>query len=171
MTSHTSNSAQKLIIQFHIMAFSIGIGALGLAFGTELFLGVIPCELCIYQRIPYIIIAICGVVGFFSRSYNIKHLCIAITALAFLSGSSLAFYHMGIERQWWSSTELCGEKLVDVSKTESLIQALSKRQNPGCSDVNVSFLGLSMVTYNLFFSLPLTVIVAWFWRKVGVEKK
>ena len=144
------NTAQRLNLLPHIIALSIGAGGLGIALGTEIFLGLVPCELCIYQRIPFLIVAVCGAIGFLSTSFNIKHICIAITALAFLAGSVIAFYHVGAERQWWSSTELCGGKLVHVTETDSLIQALSTRQKPACSNIYWSFLGLSMATYNLF---------------------
>src|SRR5712675_367207 len=64
--------------------------------------GLQPCELCLYQRWPYY-----GVVGVtlaaaIAGNRPLTIAVMAASALAFLTGTGLAFYHVGVEQHWFA---------------------------------------------------------------------
>ena len=66
------------------------------AFVIEHALGHEPCNLCLYQRVPYFISIILILNILFIKKYiRYSFLLIAITSLI---GSGVAFYHFGIEQ-------------------------------------------------------------------------
>ena len=77
------------------------------AYAIEFVLGHEPCNLCIYQRIPYIvsIVLILNILFFDKFTKN----SLIILSIVSLLGSFLAFYHNGVEQHWWNAATGCGD--------------------------------------------------------------
>jgi len=81
-----------------------------------------------------------------------------ILSLVFIGSAALAFYHFGIEQDFFSESLAC--TVGDLSKTlskEELLQQL-EQNSIGCKDVSFRMLGLSLAAINTIFSLVLSVI-------------
>ena len=140
-----------LIIIFAIISLAI-ISALIIQY----WLGVEPCQLCFYQRIPYFLAIPLIVKNFFFKKY--EKITLLILTLIFVSSTALAFYHFGIEQGFFSESLACTAP--DLSKTLSKEQLLEqlKQNNISCKDVSFRILGLSLAAINTIFSLVLSVI-------------
>ena len=84
----------------------ISFAALSAALISQFFFGLYPCELCIYQRIPYAVVVLLAIFGYaaakmMSPKFGIFN--IALCGIAFLINSGIAFYHVGVEQHWWVS--------------------------------------------------------------------
>ena len=131
----------------------ISLGALANAYVAQYVYGFEPCRLCLYQRVPYAVTALLAIIAFFLASGGGRVAMAALCAGAYLAGAGIAFYHVGVEQHWWLS-ECTGALARDLSIEEMKAQLMSKPQKP-CDDVEWTFLGLSMATYNAVFSLAL----------------
>jgi len=131
----------------------ISLGALANAYVAQYVYGFEPCRLCLYQRVPYAVTALLAIIAFFLASGGGRVAMAALCAGAYLAGAGIAFYHVGVEQHWWLS-ECTGALSRDLSIEEMKAQLMSKPQKP-CDDVEWTFLGLSMATYNAAFSLAL----------------
>ena len=122
----------------------------------EYWLGLEPCKLCLYQRIPYFLAILLIIKIFFFKRY--EKITLLILALLFISSAALAFYHFGIEQGFFNESLACTAP--DLSKTLSKEQLLEqiKQNNIGCKDVSFKILGLSLAAINTIFSLILSVI-------------
>ena len=122
----------------------------------QYWLGHEPCELCFYERIPYFLsILLLIKILLFKKNEKITLL---ILSLVFVSSSTLAFYHFGIEQGFFNESLACttGDLSKILSKEELLEQL--KQQNISCKDVSFKILGLSLAAINTIFSLVLSVI-------------
>ena len=117
--------------------------ALGTAYTAQLGFGYEPCVLCLYQRVPYAIIAALGV---------------------------LALYHVGVEQTWWTSAAPCGASGSAVSNTEDFLAALQKKPEKSCGDIDWTLFGISMATYNAVISALLAVLSFLAWRQLTKPK-
>ena len=92
------------------------------AFFIEFVLGHQPCNLCLMQRIPYILSIILISLNFFSKK-NEKFIIILLT-LVFSFSLIISFYHFGIERGFFEESSVCGLKNTSdiISKEEILKQ-------------------------------------------------
>jgi len=126
------------------------------AFIIEHILNHKPCNLCLYQRIPYIIsIFFILLIFIFKKKNNIFLFLLFIT---FLISSILAFYHFGIEQGFFNESVLCeNTKISDSLNKEEILKQL-KEINISCKDVTFRVFGLSLATINTFFSIVLSVI-------------
>ena len=116
--------------------------ALGTVYIAQYGFGYEPCVLCLYQRVPYAVIAALGLLA---------------AGLVFLAGAGIAFYHVGVEQTWWASVASCGAHGVPLTSTADLFQALQKKAEKSCGDIDWTLFGISMATYNVVVSLILAV--------------
>lgn len=128
----------------------IGAGALATAYTSEYAFGLEPCRLCLYQRIPYALMIALGlavVVG--PRAF--RGVLLAAAALTFAAGAAIAAYHVGVEQHWWASA-VCGGEIGTVTSPEQLLQGLQQAPEKPCDEVDWTFLGFSMASWNAVFS-------------------
>ena len=128
--------------------------ALGTAYAAELVFQLKPCDLCVYQRIPYIIVGALGVATYLFNNNRFIMLAIGTAGMVLLAGSGLAMYHVGVEQHWWISAASCGTGQLNQVLTMSEFQALLQ-QKPviACDGIAWSLFGVSMASYNAAISL------------------
>ena len=129
------------------------IGALLVAYYAEIIQHLEPCILCIYQRIPFALAIIFGFTGIF-RPTLLKW-TLLFAGIAFLVGSGIAVYHVGVEQHWWESS--CTGELVSKISTTSFLQELQKKPVKSCDELEWALFGVSMASYNGFYSLALSI--------------
>ena len=127
------------------------------AFFIEFVLGHQPCNLCLMQRIPYILSIILISLNFFSKK-NEKFIIILLT-LVFSFSLIISFYHFGIERGFFEESSVCGLKNTsDIISKEEILKQLQVK-NISCKDVTFKIFGFSLTTFNMFISLFLLIIL------------
>ena len=148
MVENSKNLLIKLI-------FLISVIALVSAFFIEYVLGHQPCNLCILERIPYLLAIIIILLNFKFSHY--EKFFILFLSIIFLAGAIISLYHLGIEQGFVQESQVCDLKSGSnlLSKEEILKQLQEK--NVSCKDVTFKIFGLSLTSYNILVSLLITV--------------
>ncbi|MEP4378773.1 MAG: disulfide bond formation protein B [Alphaproteobacteria bacterium] len=158
------------------LTLAASVAMLGGAWAFQIFGGLQPCALCIYQRWPYwIVIGFAGLAVLAGRRLGPGALAVfaAISGLIFLAGAGVAGFHVGVEQHWWEGLSTCGSGGLDdpnmsIAELKAKILATPLVR---CDDVAWSLFGISMAGYNLIISVILAVASAWaaqgFWRKTA----
>lgn len=141
--------------RFFLFIAVISFTALAIAFASEAFFGLEPCRLCIYQRWPFAVGIVLGVMGVFAP---LKRVIAGILALNFLTNSGVAFYHTGVEQRWWqSAVDGCSITFFDPTQGQSILENIMSTPMASCEDIpwQDPVIGLSMANYNVAFCLGL----------------
>ena len=143
---------KKLLIK---IIFLVSILALASAFFIEYILGHQPCNLCIFERIPYLLAIIIILLNF--KFNQFEKFFILLLVIVFLFGAILSLYHLGIERGFIQESLVCDLKSGSnlLSKEEILKQLQEK--NVSCKDVTFKIFGLSLTSYNILISLLFSI--------------
>ena len=121
------------------------------AFFIEYVLGHQPCNLCLIERIPYIL-SIMIIIAIFLTKKNQKFL-VMLLILTFIFSFAISFYHYGIEQGFFKESTVCGVKNLTESITkEDLLKQLSEK-TISCRDVTFRIFGLSLTSINIVISL------------------
>ena len=142
--------------QNRIAALAIAIASfviVGSAIASEIFGGLAPCVLCVYQRIPYAITIGLGLVGFFKPQFFVPAMILA--ALTFQVGGGIGIYHVGVEQAWWTGTEACVGAQNNSASIDELRAQIMATPVIRCNDIQWSLFGISMAGYNVLVSLVL----------------
>jgi disulfide bond formation protein DsbB len=147
------------------------IAVLGTALLSQFVGGLLPCELCLYERWPYYAILVVMVLAMLNRATKIIRLALTLAALIFLGSSALAAYHVGVEQHWIEGPTACTGDL-PASSPEALLRALEGRQPVQCDVVQWSFHGISLAGLNLAVSLALAAFSLWAvtWRRADARR-
>jgi disulfide bond formation protein DsbB len=152
--------------KFLTLTFLISLFALISAYFIEYILGHQPCNLCLIERIPYMIALILIIIN-----YNFNHLekyLILLLVVVFLAGTTISLYHLGIEQGFITESLVCDVKNSSkILSKEKILQQLQQKI-VSCKDVTFKIFGLSLTTFNIIISLLLTVVFAKIY--LGYEK-
>lgn len=133
--------------------------ALAFAFYSQVGLGLVPCHLCIFQRVTMAALGLVFVLAaLFSRPGRLGAVFAALIALAGLATIATAGRHVWIQMQPEGSISACGADLAFMLDLFPLTEVILKvfRAGGECAKVDWSFLGLSMPTWVLILALVLT---------------
>ena len=139
---------------YALIPFALAAGALGVALISQYGFGKHPCDLCILQRIPYLVVMVAAVALLVVAKS--RTMCLAlwgVVIVAFLATCGIGAYHAMVELGWIAGPDSCSAQ---SGATDSL--AAMKAQIMGaalvsCNNVSVSFLGISMAAWNALYAL------------------
>ena len=135
--------------------FLISFIALISAYFIEYILGHQPCNLCVYERIPYFLAILIVLINY---KYNkLEKYLILSLAIIFLIATILSIYHLGIEQGFIQESLLCDlEKGANILDKDEILKQLQQK-SISCKDVTFKIFGLSLTNYNIIISLLLTI--------------
>ena len=137
------------------LIFIISVIALASAFFIEYILGHQPCNLCILERIPYLLAIIIITLNY--KFIHIEKHLILLLILIFLASTILSLYHLSIEQGLIEESLVCDLKNgSNLLSKEDILKQLQEK-NVNCKDVTFKILGLSLTTYNILISLLITI--------------
>jgi len=125
------------------------------AFFIEYVLGHQPCNLCILERIPYVIAIVIILLNYKFSQFEKIYLVLLI--IVFLTATILSVYHFGIEQGFIEESLVCELKNGStVTSKEEILKQLQE-QKVSCKDVTFKIFGLSLTTYNIVISILITI--------------
>ena len=129
--------------------------ALMSAFFIEYVLGHQPCNLCILERIPYVIAIVIILLNY--KFSQFEKLFLVLLIIVFLTATILSVYHFGIEQGFIEESLVCDLKNSSgVTSKEEILKQLQE-QKVSCKDVTFKIFGLSLTTYNIVISILITI--------------
>ena len=150
------------------LIFLISLISIIFAYFIEYILGHQPCNLCILERIPYIVSMILIIFTFLFK--NNEKFFLLLLILVFTFSSLISLYHLGIEQDFFQESSICGVKNIDepISK-EELLKQLGER-TISCRDVTFKIFGLSLTSINIVISLLFIIILLKIFNKYEKNK-
>ena len=138
-----------------ILCFSIF--AIFFAYFVQYILGHQPCNLCLIERIPYILTIIIIICSLVIKSY--EKIYLALLSFIFISSTLISFYHLGIEQGFIKESLVCDlGSQNSILTAENILKELEKK-TISCENVTFKILGFSLATINTIISLILSVIL------------
>jgi disulfide bond formation protein DsbB len=116
--------------------------------------GLVPCEMCIWQRWPHY-----AAIGLAALAFALRRReLIWLAALAILVSGGIGNFHAGVEYKWWEGLTQCsalpgggsGDILADVMKAPII----------RCDEAQWRLFGISLAGYNAIFSIGGALLVA-----------
>ena len=143
-----AENSKNLLIKF---IFLISFIALASAFFIEYKLGHQPCNLCILERIPYLLAIILILLNY--KFNHLEKYFLILLIIVFFIATILSLYHLGIEQGFIEESLVCDLKNgSNLLSKEDILRQLQEK-NVSCKDVTFKILGLSLTSYNIIISI------------------
>ena len=137
-----------------ILLFSIF--ALSAAYYIEYILGHQPCNLCLIERIPYVVSIVIILIFIFVQKF--EGFFLIILSITFMIASIISFYHFGIEQGFIKESLVCDLDSNNTDLTKEALLNQLQEVTVSCKDATFKILGLSLATINIFTSLIIATI-------------
>lgn len=144
------------------LIFLAAAATLAGAWGFELIGNVVPCPLCLLERLPYygaVALAAFGFMAGRAHRNGIATIVLALMLAGFLWNAGLGAYHSGAEWKWWPGPDTCAGGGFETNAAR-LLATLDQVITPRCDEASLRIFGLSLAGYNVLISLALTGIAA-----------
>jgi disulfide bond formation protein DsbB len=84
------------------LTFAAAFAALGFAYFAQYVLLLAPCELCLWERWPYRIVALLAIASSMSQPRTTRWI-LGLAGLVMLANVGISGLHVGVEWNWWNS--------------------------------------------------------------------
>ncbi len=122
--------------------------------------GWLPCELCLYQRYPYVAALVLGALALALWDGAAARAAAGLAGLGFAVGAGVAVLHTGVEFGWWTGPTACSGGVDTGGTTEELLARLRDAPLVRCDARQSFFLGLSFTNWNFLASSGLALAFA-----------
>ena len=144
------------------VAFTISLVTISGAYILEFLYNFPPCELCIYQRIPYFFILFICIISFFMEYKNIHFYSIFFL---FFTSFLISSFHSLVERGIVEYSSACTSSVENFESIEDLRMHLDSVPITKCDEILFSVMGFSLANINTIISLSLVLFNIYFvWR-------
>jgi disulfide bond formation protein DsbB len=141
-------------------------GTLVLVLISQYGFGLPPCEMCHWQRWPYIAAIFFGLGAMLMPRWRVPLL--ALAALSFLMTGGIGVFHAGVEWKWWQGLTSCGTSST-ATTLEDLRAQLMIAPVVRCDEAAIRVLGLSMAGWNALWAAALTIFAILAARRAAQE--
>jgi disulfide bond formation protein DsbB len=142
------------------ISFVLGLATIAGAWGSQLFGGLVPCELCLEQRLPYYwglpLLALLLIL-WHRLPRAVWYVGIVLVLLTLVWSTYLAGYHAGVEYGFWPGPTACTGTGVDVSFSD-LTNINAARVVP-CDKIQFSLFGVTLAGANTLISAAIVVML------------
>ena len=147
------NLKKKIFFQ---ITFLISLFALIFAYFVEYILGHQPCNLCLIERIPYIVALVIIIINL--KFNHLEKYLILLLVFVFLASTLISLYHLGIEQGLITESLVCDLKNSSKILTKEEILQQLQQKIVSCKDVTFKVFGYSLTTLNTIISLLITTV-------------
>jgi disulfide bond formation protein DsbB len=138
-----------------LIVLVLSVAVVGAALASQYWGGLRPCELCLYEREPYYIVAILSLIAAGFGRRGTSRATLALAALIFVASAVLAFYHVGVEQHWFAGPTTCTGAGLKIGTVAEMRQQLLATPPVRCDEIQWSLAGVSLAGWNLLASLLL----------------
>lgn len=145
-----------------LAVLAVAVATIAGAWFIQLVLGVLPCKLCLEQRIPYYVGIPAAALAFWQASLRPHGLIttglLVATGAVFAVGALMGLYHAGIEWGFWPGPTDCTGPLSTAPSMNDFIKQLETTKVVRCDEVAMRIFGLSLAAWNMIVAAALSII-------------
>ena len=136
-----------------LIALGLPLALLGGALGSQYLGGLVPCEMCYWQRWPHAAAIGLAALAFTAPAASQRSRTLTLlAALAIAISGSIGVYHAGVELGIFKGLTTC-MSLASGASTAELLNSIMNAPLVRCDQVQFAFLGISMAGWNAILSL------------------
>jgi disulfide bond formation protein DsbB len=135
------------------IALLLPAGLMAGALGSQFFGGLIPCEMCHWQRWPHYTAIALALLAFVLPGAGLKRVLVALAALAILTSGAIGVFHAGVEYHWWQGITACSSNITGSGgSADDMLARIMKAPIIRCDAAQWRLFGISLAGYNAIFS-------------------
>lgn len=137
----------------NLLALLLPAALLAGAWGFQLIGGLVPCEMCHWQRWPHYAALAPAALAFATRG-STRVALVALAALLIAASGVIGVMHLGVEQHWWRGFTACTAPTALTGATAAeRLDALLRQPLVRCDAPQWALFGVSLAAFNAVLSL------------------
>ena len=142
------------------LALVVPAALLAGAYGSQIWGGLFPCEMCWWQRYAHFAALVSALLAYALRGFPDRgRSFVWLAALAILVSGGIGFYHAGVEMKVFPGFTNCTSNA--HGSAEEMFRQIMDAPVIRCDDVQWSLLGISMAGWNFLVSTLSALLILW----------
>ncbi|MCW3846595.1 disulfide bond formation protein B [Sphingomonas sp. LB-2] len=147
------------LTQARWLALLVPLALMGGALGSQFIGGLIPCEMCHWQRWPHYAAIGIAALAFVVPDRRLTTALVAVAALLIATSGAIGVFHAGVEYHWWPGITPCTATLKPGESGLDIIDRIQHGPMIRCDLPQWSLFGISLAGFNAIISLGSAVAI------------
>ncbi|HEX5453443.1 MAG TPA: disulfide bond formation protein B [Stellaceae bacterium] len=143
---------------FSGFVLAVSGGILGAALLSQYWGGLVPCELCLVERWPWVAAIAISLLALFVAGRPALPWVALTLSLVFAAGAALGAYHVGVEQHWLAGPAACTASPTGAMTLEQMKAQIMGTAPVMCDKVQWAPGGISLAGWNLIASLIMAIL-------------
>jgi disulfide bond formation protein DsbB len=158
---------EAILSRTRLVAILLPVALLGGAIGSQYLGGLVPCEMCMWQRWPHL-----GAIGAALAAIALRGnppmsaTFTMLAALAILTSGLIGGFHAGVEYGWWEGFTTCSSQM-KPGDGASMLDMIMQAKLVRCDVAPWDLFGISLAGFNAIFSIGGALLIFALIRKWG----
>ncbi|HET8612513.1 MAG TPA: disulfide bond formation protein B, partial [Sphingomonas sp.] len=122
--------------------------------------GLVPCEMCMWQRWPHLAAICLAFIAILLALGGGPRAARAFVALAVIVSGAIGVFHAGVEYHWWRGPAACTAPAFSGSAQDVLAQVMAAPVIR-CDAPQWTLFGVSLAGFNAIFSIGFGILILW----------
>lgn len=143
------------------LALLVPLALLAGAWGSQLIGGLVPCEMCHWQRWPHYAAVPVAALAFLVQGRLSRILLVLLAAALIAASGVIGVLHAGVEYHWWQGFTPCTAAIDTSGSIEDMLKRIQDTPFVRCDAPQWTLFGISLAGFNAILSLGSALVIAW----------
>ena len=136
------------------------------AWGSQLIGGLVPCEMCHWQRWPHYAAVAVAALAYVVPGRSSRVTAVAVAAILIAISGAIGVFHAGVEYHWWHGITACSTSAAGEGvSTDEMLRRILAAPVVRCDAAQWTLFGISLAGYNAILSLGGAAVIGWLLRR------
>lgn len=142
------------------LALIVPLALLGGALGSQYLGGLVPCEMCHWQRWPHYAAVPVAALAFVVQGRLSRKLLVLLAAALIAVSGVIGVLHAGVEYHWWDGFTPCTAAIDTSGGFEAMLKRINETPFVRCDAPQWTLFGISLAGFNAIISLGSALVIA-----------
>ena len=139
------------------IALILPAALVGGAWIGQLGFGLVPCEMCHWQRWPHYAAIVLALLAFWVPGRVNRRALVVLAGIAIAISGLIGIYHAGVEYHWWEGHTACTGSF--GGSTADVLAQIMNAPVVRCDAPQWTLFGISLAGFNALFSLGGAILI------------
>ena len=141
------------------IALLLPVALMAGALGSQYIGGLVPCEMCVWQRWPHYAAIVVALLAFVVQG-NVMRAALTLLAGALIAVSgAIGVFHAGVEYHWWQGITACTSGFRPAASSADMLAQIMNAPVVRCDAPQWTLFGISLAGFNAIFSIAGAILI------------
>ncbi|MBO9622111.1 MAG: disulfide bond formation protein B [Sphingomonas sp.] len=147
------------LVKARWIALLLPLALMAGALGSQYLGGLIPCEMCMWQRWPHYAAIVVAALSFVVRPRPVQMLFVLFAGVLIAVSGAIGVFHAGVEYHWWPGITACTTSVTPNADPMAMLTEALRKPLVRCDAPQWSLFGISLAGFNAILSVAGAVAI------------